>query len=276
MIIVTGASGQLGQEIKKLASSSDYKFVDRSIVDFENVDSVKTFFDNQKIKAVIHAAAYTNVEQAEVDKDIARKINVTSTGIIAEMAKKHKYKMTYISTDFVFDGKKSVAYTESDSTNPLNSYGLTKRDGELAIESMGCDHAIIRTSWVYSTFGNNFVKKIIKLSETQKNLKVIQDQIGSLTYASDLADAILKSGDLHGMYHFSNEGTCSWYDVACEIKRALKLDIEIAPVLSSEFATKAIRPHFSLLSKKKIKDDLKITIPHWADSLHGTIANIKN
>jgi dTDP-4-dehydrorhamnose reductase len=273
MIIVTGASGQLGQELKQIAKG-DYHFVDRGDVNFEKLDAVKKFFDNQKITGLIHGAAYTNVEQAEVDKDVAHKINVSATEVIAEMAKKHNYKMTYISTDFVFDGQKSTAYMENDKTNPLNLYGLTKRQGELAVESLAKDFLILRTSWVYSNFGNNFVKKIIKLSETQNNLKVIQDQIGSLTYAQELAEVILKSNELQGTYHFSNEGTCSWYDVACEIKRALKLDIDITPVLSSEFATKAVRPHFSLLSKKKIKDDLKIEIPHWADSLNISFQNL--
>lgn len=274
MIIVTGASGQLGQELKRIAGQ-DYHFIDRSIVDFENIDTVKEFFNNSKIKGVIHGAAYTNVEQAEVEKSKAQKINVESTSVIAEMAKKHHYKMTYISTDFVFDGKKSIAYTEEDVTNPLNHYGLTKRDGENAIIDTNGDYAIIRTSWVYSTFGNNFIKKIIKLSETQKTLKVIQDQIGTLTYARDLAQVITRSADLQGMYHFSNEGVCSWYDVACEIKRAFKLDVEVIPVLSNEFATKAVRPHFSLLSKRKIKNDLNMQITHWVDTLHEVAHQIK-
>lgn len=273
MIIVTGASGQLGQELKSLGNEG-YHFVDRSMVNLDDLSSVKNFFDNPKIKGVIHAAAYTNVEQAEIETELAEKINVGSTTVISEMARKHNYKMTYISTDFVFDGSKSTAYNEDDATNPLNAYGRTKRDGELAVINLAKDYTIIRTSWVYSTFGNNFVKKIIKLSETQKNLKVIQDQIGTLTYAKDLAEVISKSEELNGMYHFSNEGTCSWYDVACEIKRALKLDISITPVESSEFATKAIRPHFSLLNKKKIKSDLKIEIPHWVESLNQTLPKI--
>lgn len=273
MIIVTGTSGQLGSELKQLCGN-EYQFIDRSILNLNNPDAVRKFFDNTKITGVIHGAAYTNVELAETEKDMAFLINQESSRAIAEMAKKHQYKMTYISTDFVFDGKKSTPYTEKDTTNPLNIYGQSKLGGEIAIKDSDCDHLILRTSWVYSTFGNNFVKKIIKLTETQKNLKVIQDQIGSLTYAKELAEVILKSQELKGTYHFSNEGSGSWYDVACEIKRSLKMNVSITPVFSEEFKSKATRPHYSLLSKKKIKNDLKIDIPHWVDSLQTVIKKL--
>lgn len=266
MIIVTGGSGQLGREIKKL-SDSRFIFPDRSILNLEDLKGVSSFFDNQKIEMVIHAGAYTNVELAEDQRDLARKINVDATAIIAEMSGKHKFKMIYISTDYVFDGKKSSPYIETDETNPINYYGQTKLEGEHAVASLAHEFLILRTSWVYSTFGNNFVKKIIKLAEDNNILKVVFDQIGTLTNAHDLAEIILKSSQLKGLYHFSNEGCSSWYDVAHEIIRSRQLKNMVLPVRAIEYKTKALRPSFSVMDKTKIKTDLNVQIPHWVDSL---------
>lgn len=273
MIVVTGGSGQLGSEIQKISNSNFY-FPDRSILNLEKFKSVSSFFDSNKIEAVIHAGAYTNVEQAEDQKELARKINVDATQIIAEMSNKHNYKLIYISTDYVFDGKKSSPYTELDIPNPINYYGSTKLEGEAAVIESACNPLIYRTSWVYSEYGNNFVKKIIKLSEQNEILKVIDDQVGSLTSAHDLAVVILRNMDLKGVYNFSNEGCSTWYDVAHEIVRLLKLRTKVLPVKSVDYKANAIRPHFSVLDKAKIKNELNIQIPHWVESLESCIQKI--
>jgi dTDP-4-dehydrorhamnose reductase len=275
MIVVTGGSGQVGNEIKKIfKNEKEIYFPDRNTLNLENLSDVSRYFNNPKLKAVIHAGAYTNVELAEDQRELAKKINTDATRVIAEMSSKHKFKLTYISTDYVFDGKSSLPYTELDITSPLNHYGVTKLEGENAVRDYSHNPLILRTSWVYSVHGNNFVKKIISLASQQKELKVIQDQIGTLTYAEDLAGILSQSMDLTGIYHFSNEGCSSWYDVAREIVRILKFDVLVTPVLSSEYKTKATRPKYSLLNKSKITSALKCHLPHWTESLEKYLGQI--
>ena len=213
---------------------------------------------------------------AESNHDLAFKINSQSTEIIAELSRKHSYKMIYVSTDYVFDGKKNSPYTETDSTNPLNIYGKSKLAGEKAVLELAHFPLILRTSWLYSNYGINFVKKITQILKEKSNINVINDQVGSLTNADDFAKVILQSLELEGLYHYSSEGSCSWFDIAALIKKTLSLECRIDPCTTEYYNATATRPNYSLLSKNKIKQELKIEIKNWDEQLISFLKTIKN
>lgn len=280
-ILVTGANGQLGNEIRVLSkkySNLDFIFTDVEELDLINKERVDNFFNSNQISWIINCAAYTAVDKAEEDYDLAYKINVEAVENLVNKAKEYNIPIIHISTDFVFDGQKNTPYFEDDITNPINQYGKTKLEGEKIVETY--EHGIIiRTAWLYSTFGNNFVKTIIKKAEEQNSLKVVFDQIGSPTYAKDLAEFILlivnKEYNHKNIFHFSNEGVASWYDFACSIIEYYGIECNIEPVFSEEFITKANRPKYSVLSKKKVKEVFKIRVPYWRDSLKECIEKLK-
>jgi dTDP-4-dehydrorhamnose reductase len=274
-ILVIGSSGQLASELKQLqAPFSDYQFLftsqnDIDIADKKSVESVlKSFQPN----FLINCAAYTAVDKAESDQTRAFDINEKGVHNLASLSKEHSCYLIHISTDFVFDGKKSSLYKEDDQTNPLSVYGLSKLKGEEAILASGCDYTIIRTSWLYSSFGNNFVKTMMRLGAEKESLNVVADQIGSPTYCADLALFILSQLEnlsLHkkNIYHYSNEGVASWYDFAYEIMHMSELKCRVNPIPTIDYPTPAARPGFSVMDKTKIKNDFKINIPHWKESL---------
>ncbi|HQC60578.1 MAG TPA: dTDP-4-dehydrorhamnose reductase [Bacteroidales bacterium] len=282
-ILVTGANGQLGYELKKilsLDSSYELYFTDADTLDITDSNSVNDFFKNLKIDFIINAAAYTAVDKAEIEKDIAENVNVAAVKNLAICAKNYNAKIIHISTDYVFDGKKSFPYVETDETNPLGYYGYSKLLGEKEMISIAPHGAIIRTSWLYSTHGNNFVKTIInKASIDNQNLQVVYDQIGSPTYARDLANCInlmIKNFDFDDIeiFHFSNEGVASWYDFAHAILKICKIDKNIIPIETPQINQLADRPKYSVMSKNKIKSTLNINIPHWCDSLIDMLNNL--
>lgn len=280
-ILVTGANGQLGSEIKVI--SKEYPFVfyftnkeELDITCQKNV--IKYIIDNQ-IDTIINCAAYTEVDKAESDQEIAFKVNRDAVGFLAAAIQSVGGNMIHISTDYVFDGLSDRPYTPEDPVNPQNIYGKSKWEGEKIMRSLQMDRSlIIRTSWVYSEFGSNFVKTIIRLGKERESLKVVADQIGSPTYAADLARAILEilprlEHQNVITYHYSNEGICSWFDFAKEIIKMAGFGCEINPIVSSEYPQLANRPNFSVLNKTKIKQDFSIDIPCWKDSLRRFFLN---
>ncbi len=283
-ILITGANGQLGYELKKiLSTNSSYElyFTDIDTLDITDSTAVSNFFKNLKIDFIINAAAYTAVDKAELEKDKAEKVNVTAVKNLAVYAKKYNSKMIHISTDYVFNGNKSFPYVETDEAHPLGYYGYSKLLGEKEMLAIAPHGAIIRTSWLYSTHGNNFVKTIInKASVDNQKLQVVFDQIGTPTYARDLANCInllIQNFDLDDLeiFHFSNEGVASWYDFAHAILKISKIDKNIIPIETQQIKQLAERPKYSVMSKNKIKSTLNITIPHWCDSLIDMINNLK-
>jgi len=275
-ILVTGSNGQLGSELRKLTSgTNNFMFTDVDELDLLNKKKLLEFFKQNKIDYIINCAAYTAVDKAETEPDIACRINVESVHNLVDICNKFNVRLIHISTDFVFDGTKSFPYTESDDTNPLNVYGVTKLMGEEKIVQNLDEYMILRTSWLYSSFGNNFVKTIIRLARKNEFLKVIFDQIGSPTYAKDLAVCIvhiIESGVFKtGIYNYSNEGVAGWYDFAVEICRLMQINCKIIPITAKEYNAAANKPYYSLLNKKKIKEEYDVEIPHWRDSLQKFI-----
>ena len=274
-ILVTGSNGQLGSEIKELSNQfpANYFFTDRELLDITKQDQIANFINNNNIDTIINCAAYTAVDKAESEEELADKINHLSVKYLAHIAKERDIKLIHISTDYVFDGKNYKPYTEDDAVSPNGVYGRTKLDGEKVLQEINPKNAIIiRTSWVYSSYGANFVKTMLRLGKEKEQLGVIFDQIGSPTYARDLAKAILEmlpkiKNEKVAIYNYSNEGVLSWYDFAKEIMHMAKLDCQINPIETKEYPTPAKRPHYSLLNKSKIKKEFNITIPYWKDSL---------
>ena len=289
-ILVTGSNGQLGSELRELVNHSKFKiqnstfhFTDRNVLDITNKIAIESFCSKHNIEVIINCAAYTAVDKAEEDEVNADKINHLAVKYMAEIAKDKNIKLIHISTDYVFDGENYKPYSEDDKTNPQGVYGKTKLAGEQAIQEINPNNSIIiRTSWLYSSYGNNFVKTMLRLGKERGSLGVIFDQIGTPTYARDLADALLRMlndeylvlNDNVEIYNFSNEGVASWYDFSKEIMRMAKLDCKISPIETKEYPTPATRPHYSLLNKSKIKKDFKLTIPYWKDSLSDCITKI--
>ncbi len=283
VVLVTGAAGQLGQSLQFIASNySDCEFIFASSQDLDitNQEKVNVFFNANKIDFCINTAAYTAVDKAETEIEKATFINVTGSKNLAIACKKHNAKLIHVSTDFVFDGNSSTPYLESDKTNPLGVYGQTKLDGEIAVAQNMTDYFIIRTSWVYSQFGNNFMKTMLRLASERDSLSIVSDQIGSPTHAVDLAKAIMQiitktqhptPSTQYGIYNFSNEGKCSWYDFAVEIFRINNIVIDVKPIPTEAFPTPAKRPKYSLLDKNKIKNTFGIEIKTWQESLLQTI-----
>ena len=289
--LVTGAKGQLGQSMQFIASNyPEIKFVFCSSADLDisNLESCQSVFSKIKPNYCINAAAYTAVDKAESEPEKAHLINVVGAKNLAEVSKKHNTILFHISTDFVFDGNASKPYTENDIPNPTGVYGQTKLDGEKAIQATFKNYFIIRTSWVYSKFGNNFMKTMLRLASERDSLSVVNDQIGTPTNAVDLADVIIKiichtersrsastniqhSTFNYGIYNFSNEGQCSWYDLAQKIFEINKINIDLKSIPTSSFPTPAKRPVFSVLDKTKIKTIFGIEIKNWEVSLKKTL-----
>jgi len=278
-ILVTGSNGQVGRELQALSSVYEYNFyfTDRDSLDITDKYVVETFVKNNAIDIIINAAAYTAVDKAEEDKENADKVNHLATKYLAEIAKEHACKLIHISTDYVFDGKNYKPYNEDDITNPNSVYGATKLAGEKAMQKVNPKNSIIiRTSWVYSSYGANFVKTMLRLGKERDSLGVIFDQVGTPTYAKDLARTILDilpqiNNEVVEIYHYSNEGVLSWYDFAKEIMRMAKIECVVNPIETKNYPTPATRPHYSLLNKAKIKKDFSITIPYWKDSLDNCL-----
>ncbi|MFT6841548.1 MAG: dTDP-4-dehydrorhamnose reductase [Psychroserpens sp.] len=280
-ILVTGGRGQLGRSIAREFlphSSINAIFVDFDELDITNKEQILAFFEENKFSHCINCAAYTAVDLAENEKDKANKVNDQAVKYLAEVCKIHRTKLIHISTDFVFDGLQSSLYDEESEAHPINIYGLTKLEGERAIQKIADDFVIIRTAWLYSEFCNNFVKTMLRLGEEKSQLNVVSDQIGTPTYAGDLAKVVLKIV-LHkefknGLYHFSNEGVASWYDFAFTIMNYAGLPCKVLPIKTVAYPTPAKRPFFSVMDKSKIKKELNIEINHWTESLKDCIQNL--
>ncbi len=274
-ILVTGGNGQLGSEVRELSSTNpnNFFFTDVGELDISNKEAIEAFVLTNKIDTIINCAAYTAVDKAQSDVELADKVNHLAVKYLAQVAKDNGVALIHISTDYVFDGKNYRPYLEDDTTNPKSIYGKTKLDGEKAMMEINPKNSlIIRTAWVYSSFGANFVKTMLKLGKDRDQLTVIYDQVGSPTYARDLAGAILDilpqlQSDSVEIYNYTNEGVLSWFDFAKEIMKMAKLDCTILPIETKDYPTPASRPHYSLLNKAKIKAKFNITIPYWKDSL---------
>lgn len=285
-VLVTGANGQLGRAIKKL--SDFYKDIDLIFTDIPELDltdktSTNAFVLNSGVSYIINCAAFTAVDDAEIQKESAFLVNSEALRILSEIALKTGIRIIHISTDYVFDGKSFRPYTEEDITNPKTVYGQSKLEGEKHLLAIG-NSMIIRTSWLYSEMEQSFVQKILKVAKQNKEIKVIYDQIGSPTSAYDLAKVILeivsgvqdkKFDFVPGIFHYSNEGIASWYDFAVDILKSQNIICKVVPVESDEYPTRAIRPHYSVLSKRKIKNTYGIQISHWRTSLQYLMNNIK-
>lgn len=283
-ILVTGSNGQLGNELRLVVDEKDkinnYFFTDVADLDITNKNDVSNFFVTNSIDIVVNCAAYTNVDKAEDDKEKADLINHIGPKNLAEICRKRNGFLIHISTDYVFDGTKNSPYTETDETKPLGVYGETKLRGESAIINSGCEFVIIRTSWLYSSFGKNFLKTMQKLTAEKESLKVVFDQVGTPAYAGDLASVIhtiIQNNDKDiksQIYHFSNEGVCSWYDFAVAINEAFGHNCNVLPCHSNEFPSKVRRPNYSVLDKTKVKNVLGIEIQHWRESMKECVKSL--
>jgi dTDP-4-dehydrorhamnose reductase len=283
VVLVTGSSGQLGQSLQFIAPNYpeiQFVFCSSSELDITNFTQCIEVFEKYQPHYCINTAAYTAVDKAESDTEKAVAINVTGVKNIAEVCKRHNTILLHISTDFVFDGTKKSPYVEADIPNPTGVYGKTKLDGEQALQQTWEKHFIIRTSWVYSQFGNNFMKTMLRLAKERDHISVVNDQIGTPTNAVDLAECLVKiichtelfevqqpTTDNFGIYHFSNEGQCSWYEFAKKIFEINKINIYLQPISTSSFPTPARRPSYSVLDKSKIKSTFGLQIKNWEDSL---------
>lgn len=279
-IIVTGGSGQLGQSIRGLVGSDSgylYLFPNREELNLNDCASIDAFFAGKEFDLIINCAAYTAVDQAEAEPELADQINHMAVNKLAKMVASRHARLIHISTDYVFAGENFKPYIESDKVAPQGEYGFSKLRGEQAIESLMPNNAlIIRTSWVYSAFGNNFVKTMLKLASQRDELNVIYDQVGTPTYAADLAQAIIQIAQSDGfnnntfkteLYHYSNEGVCSWYDFAISIFELSGVSCQVLPIETKDYPTPAKRPHYSVLNKAKIKQAYGIQIPYWKEAL---------
>ncbi|MFI3270108.1 MAG: dTDP-4-dehydrorhamnose reductase [Rikenellaceae bacterium] len=281
VILVTGANGQLGNEMRRVAegSADRYIFTDVAELDITNYGAISELVTAEGVDVIVNCAAYTNVDKAEDDEAFANLLNNTAVGYLAMAAKASGATLIHISTDYVFDGSAHTPYTEAEATKPIGVYGVTKLAGEESVIASGCNHIIIRTSWLYSKWGNNFVKTMQRLTAERESLNVIFDQIGTPTYAGDLADVIgtiisTNQLDKSGRYHYSNEGVCSWYDFAVVIAQLSGNECKISPIHSDEYPAKVTRPHYSVLDKTKLKTAFGVAIPHWTVSLERCVAEL--
>ena len=297
-ILVTGANGQLGNEMRLVSAGSADRYIftdvvempglETVILDITDLDAVKTIVKDNDVKVIVNCAAYTNVDKAEDDVDFCALLNATAPENLAVAAKEAGALLVHVSTDYVFGGDPyNTPCTEDQKGTPTGVYGLTKLQGEQAIQASGCDHVIIRTAWLYSEFGKNFVKTMLNLTATKPQLNVVFDQTGTPTYALDLAEAIAvviadyaaSESETYantGVYHYSNEGVCSWFDFTRMISEyAGNKDCDIQPCHSDEFPSKVKRPAYSVLDKTKIKKTFGIKVPYWTDSLKKCINNLK-
>ncbi|ETN95798.1 dTDP-4-dehydrorhamnose reductase [Zhouia amylolytica] len=282
-ILVTGASGQLGSELRVLSEghSDQFIFTDRAELDITDREAVVSFFKQNTLDVLINCAAYTAVDKAESEEVLADFVNHKAVGYLAEACKKHNIKMIHISTDYVFNGKHYKPYKPNHPVDPVNIYGRTKLAGEQVMKEINpLNSIILRTSWVYSSFGNNFVKTMLRLGKERESLNVIVDQVGTPTYARDLAGAVLKiipqlNNDKINTYHYSNEGVCSWYDFAKEIMDITGLDCKVNAIPTEQYPTPAPRPYYSVLCKDDIKNQFNLVIPHWKEALKACLRGIK-
>jgi len=288
-ILVTGKNGQLGRSIQKLVNDSknnqnhnDFIFVGREELGLSSESTIDSYFNgNNEFDIIVNCAAYTAVDKAEKEPKLANQINHIAVKLLAEIANQQKAKLIHISTDYVFDGKSDKPYIEADKTNPMNIYGKTKLDGEKALQkALPTEAIIIRTSWMYSEYGNNFVKTMLRLGKQRDELNIISDQIGSPTYASDLAEAILtiiNNKDYQNkeqptdIYHYSNEGEISWYDFAKEIFKLAQIDCKVNPINTEQYSTPAKRPGNTLMKKNKIVSEFDLVINNWESALKDCI-----
>ena len=281
-ILITGCNGQLGNEMQLQAAKNtqyNYFFTDVAELDITNRDAVMEFVKNNEIDCIVNCAAYTAVDKAEENEELANLLNNIAPGYLAEAVETRGGALVQISTDYVFDGTAHIPYRETEPTCPNSVYGRTKLAGEQNAQAHCKNTVIIRTAWLYSIFGNNFVKTMIRLGKEKEQLGVIFDQIGTPTYAGDLANAIMtviNKGIVPGVYHFSNEGTISWYDFTKAIHRIAGINTcKVNPLHTEEYPTPAARPHYSVLDKTKIKQTYGIEVPYWEDSLADCIAKLK-
>ena len=287
-ILVTGSDGQLGSEIKDLEfnySNFTFFFMDLPMLDICNNDKLNKIVKENNINTVINCAAYTAVDESEKNSDTAAKVNTDGVLNLIKVMEKVNGKLIHISTDYVFDGNGFLPYQELDQVNPIGVYGITKRNGELAVINSDIDAIVIRTSWLYSAYGNNFVKTMLKHGKVRDEIGVVFDQVGTPTNASDLAKVCLdilcgkssanisKKGKI---YHYSNEGVASWYDFAIAIFELANIDCKVNPIQTKDFSSIAKRPHYSVLNKTKIKDDFGITISNWRYSLEKSIDKLNS
>jgi len=282
-ILVTGSNGQLGNELQRLADDFPefrFTFTDIAELDLTNEEKVKAWFDANKPDVCLNCVAYTAVDKAEEERDLAMLVNKSAVAILAKQCTRLNTLLVHVSTDYVFDGKNFKPYTEEDQTAPISYYGLTKLQGEIAVKDFATRYLILRTSWLYSAFGNNFVKTMIRLGKERDSLGVVFDQIGTPTYAGDLARAMLVATDqlydkeIKEVFHYSNEGVISWYDFAVAIMEEAHLSCEVRAIESKDFPTKTNRPFYSVLNKSKIKSQLHIEVPYWRTSLKKMIEEI--
>ncbi|MBQ0153488.1 MAG: dTDP-4-dehydrorhamnose reductase [Bacteroidales bacterium] len=276
-ILITGCNGQLGTEMRNLSAlhpAHTYFFTDVQELDITNRASVHTYVRDNNIGVIVNCAAYTNVDKAEEDEPTARLINAIAVENLATAG----CKVIHISTDYVFSGNEYMPCKETDSVAPRTAYGRTKYEGEQLLLKANPEAIIFRTAWLYSPYGNNFVKTMLRYGKEKDELRVVYDQIGTPTYAEDLAKAIyaaIEADQWHpGIYHFTNEGVCSWYDFTVEILRQAGVPCRVTPILSAEYQYKTPRPHYSVLDKAKVKTTFGITIPYWTDSLQACLKRL--
>jgi dTDP-4-dehydrorhamnose reductase len=281
-ILVTGSNGQLGKELKHLEAVNplfDFIFLSREDLPIHHFELVRNYFKGYKPTYLINCAAYTAVDRAETEKDLAFQVNGEAVGILAAVCKEYETKFLHISTDYVFDGTEKVPYKEDAHVNPQSVYGVSKLTGEKEALYFNPDTIIIRTSWVYSAYGKNFVKTMLRLMAEKDSLNIVNDQWGSPTYAADLADAIMQiinSGKWEpGIYHFSNDGIISWYDFAVAIKEMTGLPCNLNPITTYQYPTPARRPAYSVLDKTKIQETYDIRLKNWKESLKICLGHLK-
>ena len=277
-ILITGSNGQLGNEIRvasTLFPQFRFFFTDVQELDICDKDAVRAYIAANNLDILVNCAAYTAVDKAEDDAETCYRINRDAVKNLAEASREYKLDIIHISTDYVFDGKSYLPYTEDMEVNPSSVYGKSKLEGERILIEICTDAVIVRTSWLYSSFGNNFVKTMLRLGQERDTLNVIFDQIGTPTNAADLAVALLSilatGKPTAGIYHYSNEGVCSWYDFTRSIHRMAGINCNLRPIESKEYPVRTPRPHYSVLNKARIKQTFSITIPHWEDSLEKCI-----
>ena len=288
-ILVTGKNGQLGKSIHKRVTNNEHTdefvFVGREELDLSSTDSITSYFNHNNFDIIINCAAHTAVDKAEEEAVLANQINHLAVAQLAQIAKIQQAKLIHISTDYVFDGESDKPYTETDVTNPINIYGKTKLAGEQALKDiMSTDAIIIRTSWVYSEYGNNFVKAMLRLGQERDELNIVSDQIGSPTYATDLANAILdtmqnkafkEAGQETQVYHYSSVGEISWYEFSKEIFELTDIQCSVSPITTEQYPTPAKRPKNTLMNKDKIAETFSVNIPDWKESLNTCMTILK-
>ena len=282
-ILVIGSEGQLGSELKKISKNHynvSWFFSSVKVLDLSDLNSINTYLSNINPTVIVNCAAYTNVDKAEIEVELANLINYKAVEVISRWTSDNSKKLIHVSTDYVFDGLSNIPLSENSKTKAVNEYGSSKLKGEIACLKNDLNSIVFRTSWLYSSFGKNFVKTMIDLMKKNNSVKVVNDQIGSPTYAYDLAkviiEIIMNSKNKSGLFHYSNEGEISWFEFARSIRELYNLDCEIIGVSSKEFKTLAKRPKYSLLDKTKIKETYNIKVPYYKDSLEKCIKTLQN